>query len=112
MGADQRLVSDPYAELVTLAERELELVSGGSTEDLEAIQRERDALVASLPDAPPESARGSLERAARLQSQVSEALTASLGALGGEIERLDRGRTAVRGYAPATEPRRVLDQTG
>jgi hypothetical protein len=105
-------VSDPYAELVALAERELELVSAGAVDDLPALQRERDTLVASLPDTPPASARGSLERAAGLQAQVSEALSGSMRALGGEIERLDRGRAAVRGYAPATEPRHVLDQTG
>jgi hypothetical protein len=105
-------VSDPYAELAALAERELELVSAGAYDGLPALQAERDALVASLPESPPAAARDSLERAARLQQQVSAALSAAIGDVGGEIERVGRGRTAVRGYAPPGEPRRLLDRTG
>ena len=105
-------MTDPYAALVTLAERELELASTGSLEELAELQRERNALVASLPATPPASARPALGRAASLQAQVTDVLSTALGAIGGEIERLDRGRTALRGYAPATQPRRVLDQTG
>ena len=105
-------MSDAYAELAALAERELELVSAGDFDELPALQRERDALVASLPDTPPAAARPSLERAAQLQERVSAALSGAIADVGGEIDRVERGRTAVRGYAPATEPRRVLDQTG
>jgi len=105
-------VSDAYADLVRLTERELELVSAGNLDELPALHEERHALVASLPEEPPASARPALERAARLQSQVTAALTRAMRELTGELDRLDRGRSAVRGYAPTGDSRRLVDQTG
>ena len=105
-------MSDPYAELVALSERELELVTAGDLDELPELQHEREALVASLPEDPPASARGSLERAARLQAQTTAALAQAIRELGGELDRLDRGRSAIRGYAPAARPRHLVDQTG
>ncbi|MEA2449459.1 MAG: hypothetical protein QOG63_1391 [Thermoleophilaceae bacterium] len=101
-----------YDALTEIAERELELVSAGSLDDLAALYDRRDAVVASLPATPPPSARSALERTATLQGLVSEVLRERLQATGAELRRLGHGRTAVNGYAPAIERVKLLDRTG
>jgi hypothetical protein len=102
----------PYDALAALAERELELVSGGALDKLPALHERRNALVASLPAAPPASARPALERTAALQQRVSELLQERVQLVGVELRKLTHGRTAVRGYAPADERLKLVDRAG
>ena len=67
-------MSDPYAFLVELTERELELALAGDAEGLFDLQRTRDAAMAEMPSRAPESARGLIGLAARLQLDVTRAL--------------------------------------
>lgn len=102
-------MSDPYASLAALAERELELVSAGELDALPALQDERARLVSTLPAVAPASARPALERAAALQVRTTAALAQGLRDLGGELDRLDRGRVAVRGYRVPAAPAKLVD---
>ena len=101
-----------YDALAQLAERELELVSAGSLDDLPALHQRREALVATLPATPPAAARPALERAAAVQELVSQVLQDGLQAVGAELRKLDHGRTAVNGYAPQRERTKLVDQAG
>ena len=101
-----------YDALADIAQRELELVGAGAVERLPELHAERSALVASLPDPPPPAARPALERAAALQARVSALLAERLDETSGELRRLARGRTAMRGYAPAVEPLKLVDRAG
>jgi hypothetical protein len=98
-----------YDALADIAALELELVSAGSLDDLAALYDRRAAVVASLPASPPASARSALERAATIQGLVSEVLQERLHATGLELRRVDHGRTAVNGYAPAMDRVKLLD---
>jgi hypothetical protein len=101
-----------YDALATLAERELELVSAGSLDELAALYDRRDAVVATLPPTPPPSARPALERAATLQALVTDVLMERMQATGAELRRIGHGRTAVNGYAPAMDRAKLVDQAG
>ena len=102
----------PYEALAELAERELELVSAGTLDDLPALHQRRDTLVAALPAAPPPAARPALERAAAVQALVAEVLTEGMQAASAELGRLGHGRTAVNGYAPPSERVKLVDRAG
>jgi hypothetical protein len=102
----------PYDALVDLAERELELVSAGDTERLPEIAQRRDALLASLPPVPPPAAKPALERTLELQESVTAVLQQRRDEIAGDLRRLTHGRTAMRGYAPAVEPRKLVDRAG
>jgi len=54
--------SDPYTAILELAEYELQLARDGRIEDLRLLAPQWDALTADLPEQPPISARGALER--------------------------------------------------
>lgn len=101
-----------YDQLAGLAELELELVAGGSLEELPALHARRDALVAALPAVAPDAARPALERAAALQARVSTILAERLRETGTDLGRLTQGRSAVRGYAPAAPRSSLVDQAG
>ena len=101
-----------YRALAVLAERELELVSVGELEKLPALYAERSALMSALPATPPETARSALERAATIQALVTQVLEEGLQQAGSDLRRLDRGRTAVQGYAPPAEPLKLVDRAG
>jgi hypothetical protein len=101
-----------YDALAHLAERELELVSAGSLDQLPALHQRRDALVATLPPQPPAAARPALERAAAVQELVSQVLSEGMEAASAELRKLGKGRTAVNGYAPVTERTKLVDQAG
>ena len=105
-------MSDPYARLAALAERERDLVEAGRLDELEELHRLRERLVAELPDAPPTHARHALERAAKVQTATSALLDHAIGELRAELRRLDTGRRTVRGYAPALETARAVDHAG
>jgi hypothetical protein len=83
-----------WAEVVRLAERELELVRGGDAEALPAAIEERARLAASLDPAP----RAVLERLAEVQQQILVELTLARGDIVRELGALQRGRGAVQRY--------------
>ncbi|MEA2426813.1 MAG: hypothetical protein QOF37_441 [Thermoleophilaceae bacterium] len=101
-----------YEALAELAQRELELVSAGAMESLPGLEAQRHALVSALPDTPPPAARPALERTAALQAQVTALLEERMQETGAELRKLTHGRTAVRGYTPAGEPRMLVDRAG
>ena len=98
--------------LVELTERELELARAGATEELDAVQRRRGALLAELPAQAPESAREQLERAAALQVEITRALAEQLRDTSAELRRLDGGRRGMRGYAPPAAQPSLVDRAG
>ena len=102
----------PYDALAEIAERELELVSAGEMGPLSDLYARRDALVATLPAKPPAAARPALERALEANNRTSAVLQERMRGTGVELRKLTHGRTAVRGYAPPVEPRKLVDQAG
>jgi hypothetical protein len=101
-----------YRGLVTLAERELELVRTGLLDSLPGLWEERRRLVAELPAIPPPSALGWLEHAAALQGRTTALLEEHLEATGAEMRRLVEGRAAMRSYAHAMPRTKLVDQAG
>ncbi len=87
----------PWAQLLALAERELELIRGGDIERLPGAIEERAQLAATL-GAPPASARPELERLDALQQQIIVELTLAGAEIVRELGTLRRGRGAVDGY--------------
>lgn len=112
MGRDSGRVSDPYAVLVELTERELELARAGDAEGLFDLRRIREQLVGEMPAQAPESARTLLELAAQLQLEVTGALAEQLRGASGEIRRLDNGRASIRRYAGEAPGAALVDQAG
>jgi len=88
---------DPWSELVTLAEHELELANDGRWQELADVSTERLRRAHAL-GAAPTSARGALERLAQLQPQIHAAVATASAFTQGELGRLRRGQAAVRGY--------------
>jgi hypothetical protein len=90
---------DPYAAIVAFAERELELARDGRIEDLRSLASEWDALTADLPQRPPASARGALERAAALHERTSATLMCLREAMLCDLRTTARASRAAHGYA-------------
>lgn len=105
-------MSDPYAELADLAERELESAAGGRVEELAELQDHASALAARLPATPPAHARAALARAARAQDAAAAALDAALAATEAELTRLRRGRMGIKSYAASLGSSSTLDRAG
>jgi hypothetical protein len=101
-----------YDRLVALAERELELVRRGATDELPRLWDERRQLVSELPPVPPAGAREWLERAAELQGRTTALLEDRLAATGAEMRRLVTGRAAMNGYSPRVERVSLVDRAG
>lgn len=104
----------PYAELLSLTERERELVLDRRFDALEALADERARLVETLPARPPLAARALLERSADLQADTTRLLTTARDGVADELRTLGRGRAVARAYGPAghpAEPHR-LDRAG
>jgi hypothetical protein len=90
----------PWADLVTLAERELELALEGRWE--EAMEASTVRLETSLAlGAPPAAARGHLERLLELQQLITAGLTVARANTARQLGDMTRGRTAMRGYGSA-----------
>ena len=61
---------EPYEALAALIERELQLVSERSFDELQALREVRAELQRIMPATPPEAARAALERCRQLQKRV------------------------------------------
>jgi hypothetical protein len=97
---------DPYAAILELAERELQLARDGRIEDLRSLAPQWDALTAGLPEQPPASARSPLERAAALHERTSATLQCLREALLCDLRTTARASRTAHGYA-GQSPRRV-----
>jgi hypothetical protein len=94
-------VTDPYRQLVVLAEREHDLVRKGRFDALEQLDDERRALIATLPATAPTAARPALTEAARVQALTTALLEQARTALAAELSTLQRGQETARGYGRA-----------
>ena len=90
---------NPWQDLLARAERELALAQAGRWEELAGASAERTRLVATLP-APIPAVLPLLERLALVQEQLTALLSAAREQTARELGTLNRGRGAVRGYAP------------
>lgn len=88
----------PYEAIVRLAERELELAGEGRYTEMAQLGHQRDALLASLPSPPPQSARDALTRALLIQRRVSIELIQRREAVLISLRRLELRARAARGY--------------
>lgn len=88
-----------YDGLVVLARREVGLIAAGRLDELEELNRERDALVASLPAAPPPHARAALLEAQRLVDLSASVLAAAVERAGSDLTRLGTSRRAAVAYS-------------
>ena len=90
----------PWADLVTLAERELELALEGRWE--EAMEASTARLEAALTlGAPPAPARAQHGRRLELQPQNTAGGTGARGSTPRQLGDMNRGRVAMRGYGNA-----------
>jgi hypothetical protein len=94
-------VTSDYDRLVSLARREAGLIAAGRMDELEELNRERDALVATLPATPPPHARPALLEAHRLVSLSSTVLASAVERAGCDLSRLGTGRRAAAAYRSA-----------
>ncbi len=90
---------DPYTAILELAEYELELARDGRIEDLRSLAPQWDALTAGLPEQPPISARGPLERAAALHERTSATLQCLREGLLCDLRTSARASRTAHGYA-------------
>jgi hypothetical protein len=88
----------PWAALVVLAERERDLVRDGHWEELPAASAQRLEAARSL-GFPPAAARPHLERLVELQREIQSGLSAGRAFTLQKLGKMDRGTTAMRGYA-------------
>ncbi len=91
---------EPYEALAALIERELQLVSQRSFDDLQALKEVRADLQNSLPGTPPEEARATLERCRQLQKRVEIELLRVREVLLLELGRVRQAQRTADGYAP------------
>jgi hypothetical protein len=99
---------EPYEALAALIERELQLVSERSFDELQALKAVRTELQSSMPATPPESARATLERCRQLSKRVEIELLRVREVLLLELGRVRHAQRAADGYAPAQRRVRVI----
>lgn len=87
----------PWADLVVLAERELELIRDGRWDDVPAASAQRLSAAQSLGD-PPHAAGPYLERLVELEAQIHAGLSIGRAFTLQQLGTLQRGETALRGY--------------
>lgn len=90
---------DPYAAILALAERKLELASAGEIGSLKALDERFEQLTSGLAKQPPASARALLRRAALIYAQTDLALLRLRETLLEEMRSSARASRAARGYA-------------
>jgi hypothetical protein len=113
VASDSRGLILRYERIAELGELELELVRTGQYEQLEALDTERQELVATLPATPPAEAQPALLRAAAVQSQVEGLLSGAVAHTRAALVRLERGKEVLGAYAPApARPARRVDASG
>lgn len=88
-----------WEDLLVRAEREHALALEGRWEELAVAGAERVRAAAALP-APTPAVRPLLERLALVQEQLTALLVTARAGTARELGTLNRGRGAVRGYAP------------
>jgi hypothetical protein len=101
----------PYGRLVALAHRERELVEQGRDGELAALDAERAALLASLPEQAPASAAGELAELVQLVEGTSALLAARLAEVGAELRAVQTSRRAARAYGDAAPASRIAFET-
>ena len=87
-----------WADLIALAEHERDLVRENRWEELPAISAQRLSVTAALGD-PPAGARPHLERLVELQREIHAGLSAGRALTLRKLGSMNRGATAMRGYA-------------
>jgi hypothetical protein len=103
--------AEPYETLASLIERELQLVSERSFDELQELKQVRTELQSSLPSLPPAAARPVLERCLQLQKRVEIELLRVREALLLELRQVQHSRRAAEGYKPMrNHGRRVAAQ--
>jgi hypothetical protein len=113
MASDRGRLILAYERIAELGEQELELVRTGQYEQLDALQGEREQLIAELPATPPAEASTALLRAAAVQAQVEALLSGSVAHTRAQLVRLARGREVMSGYATqAPKPVHRVDTSG
>jgi hypothetical protein len=93
----------PYEALAALIERELQLVSERSFDQLQALTEVRAELQTTLPATPPEAARATLERCRQLQKRVEIELLRVREVLLLELGRVRQAQRTADGYAPVRQ---------
>jgi hypothetical protein len=93
---------DPYAAILELSERELELAGMGRIDDMQALGEEWRALVAQLPAEPPKQARPLLERAALAHERTHIELLRLREAMLCDLRTTARASRTAHGYARET----------
>jgi len=88
----------PWAHLVALTERERDLVRDARWEELPAASAARLSAAEALGD-PPAAARPHLERLVELQREIHVGLSAGRAFTLQKLGDMERGHTALRGYA-------------
>ena len=91
-------VAQPWADLVALAERERDLVRDGRWEEVPAVAEQRLSAAGAL-GTPPAAARPHLERLVELQAEIHAGLSAARAFTLQKMGSMNRGATAMRGYA-------------
>ena len=101
----------PYESLARMIERELELIGTGDYDALAALKTERETLIASLPDTPPDCARPALQRAALMNKRLEIEILRLREAMVLEADNIQRVSRTARGYSPHREPLRHVEAT-
>jgi len=101
--------TQPYEQLASLIEQELQLVGERRLAELPAVQQARVALQDSLPATPPATARDVLVRCSQLSKRVEIELLRVREVLLLEVSQLRQAERTARGYAPVrARGRRVV----
>jgi hypothetical protein len=101
----------PYEVLARMIERELELVGDGDYEALAELKSDRDALIATLPETPPATARPALQRAALMNKRVEIEIVRRREALLIQFANVELVDRTARGYSPPRQDRRHVEAT-
>jgi hypothetical protein len=88
----------PWAELVELAEQELELIRDGRWEEVPAVSAQRLEAAQAL-GAPPRAAGPHLERLVQLQAEIHAGLSTGRAFTLRKLGNMERGQAALRGYS-------------
>ena len=94
-------MTDSVLALAALADEELELIASGRIEALSELHERRAVALAALPAQFTPAERDALTRVHQLQEQASALLQLAVNETSAHLGRIERGTTALRGYANA-----------